>query len=577
MTDDPHIKDQLQESILLGGVRLILSEYLPCDRNTLEAINQKLMSKRTMHGEFVTMLMDAWPESTTFTSERRCNSVRIIESNASESISCEASMQDPSDEVEQKEVIGMHITHEGHMVYGCEITAIYDKPITENPSASLDHLARIIADMMNDSSLLMDTLLTHHQRRILDCIFKGTPNSRYKFIGLMASSMAPVFSDVASYIDGEEYQNELEQIIDNIQLAEPLSEKDSFLFLGAGGILIVSPEWMRYETLITFYSLLRSSEIFVDGLFNRMSLLSDELNQARTYIEKTSEGDYTVITKAQNILTEATANYTILGSTGGYLERGFRLISDRWNLVKDQVDSSLRNLIGIDRGLESLIDRIRDIELVLNSIKSEVEGLQTLLSTQIEQQMRRVYSALRDNTRNTSEVIKASERTGDVLDVIQLVLSGTIAFDIVIAFTGEYTTPLASLSMEYPLVFFISAILLWLVIVVGLKKSMDYLGGRIEKEHMIRHTLNIRCNPANVEAYLNSKTVISVDEEVQEGSEMVRTHYLFSDQDMDQEATVTLSYDRKNGVIEDLIVESKGANVVRTKERILRELEDYLP
>jgi len=77
---EEHIKDELLESIKLGGVKLILSEFLPTDRNTLEAIGQKLMSKRTLHGEFVTMLMDEWPESTTFTSEKRCNSVRVLDS-----------------------------------------------------------------------------------------------------------------------------------------------------------------------------------------------------------------------------------------------------------------------------------------------------------------------------------------------------------------------------------------------------------------------------------------------------------------------------------------------------------------
>ncbi len=576
MSEKSQIQDELLESIKLGGVRLVLSEYIPCDRNTLAAINQKLMSKRTMHGEFVTMLMDAWPERTTFTSEKRCNSVRIIHSLPSEYISCEASMQDPDDTVEQEEVIGMHITHEGHMIYGCEITSIHDSPATDSPNASIDHLARIVADIMNDSSLLMDTLLTHYQRRILDCIFKGTPNNRYKFIGVLATAITPDFKDVKQYADGEEYQNELEQLIDDIQIVEKLPDGETIVFLGDGGIMIVSPQWKRFESIVAFYSLLRSSEIFVDGLFNRMSLLTDELNQVRLLIELTSEGDYTVITQAQNILTEATANYTILSSTGGYLERGFRLISEKWSGVTDGIDSTLRELINIDRGLSLLLDRISDIDLVLNSIKSEVEGLQTLLSTQIEQQMRRVYSALRDNTRNTSEVIRASERTGDVLDVIQLVLSGTIAFDIVIAFTGEYTTPLASLSMEYPLVFFLSAILLWFVIVVGLKKAMDYLGGRIQKEHMIRHTLNIRCNPKKVKAYLDSKTIISVDEEVQDEREMVRTHFLFTDRDIDEPATATLSYDRKNGVVEDLVVEGKGANAVKAKERILRELEDYI-
>ena len=571
-----YIKDELLESIKLGGVKLILSEFLPSDRNTLAAIGQKLMSKRTLHGEFVTMLMDEWPEKATFVSEKRCNSVRVLDSKGSEYIACEASMQDPDDTVKQEEIIGMFLSHEGHVIYGCEMARIGDDDLSEEPTASLDHIARVVTDLMNDSSLLMDTLLTHHQRGILDCIFKGTPNTRYKFLGLLASSITPHEDDMDFYADGEEHQNELEQVLDNMQLAHFLPEEDTRIFMGDGGMLIVSPKWKDYEILITFYSLLRSAEIFVDGLFNRMSLLGDELSRVVNFLERTSEGDYSVISKAQNILTDATANYTILTSAEGYLDRGFTMIAKRWQDAADKVQPKLRKMLEIDSGFASLIERINDIELVLNSIKSEVEGLQTLLSTQIEQQMRRVYSALRDNTRSTSEVIKASERTGDSLSIIQLVLSGTIAFDIILAITGEYITPYAAMAADYPLLFFGSAVVLWLVIVIGLKKSMEWMGTHVEKDHLIRHALNQRCDPENIEKYLSTKVVTSIDEEVHEDRESIRTHYIFSEPDGADEAMVTLSYDRLNGVLQDIVIESQGENLEVIKSKILRELQSYL-
>lgn len=576
MVEAHHIKDELLESIRLGGVKMILSEFLPTDRNTLEAIGQKLMSKRTLHGEFVTMLMDEWPESATFTSEKRCNSVRVLDSKKSEYIMCEASMQDPDDVVEQEEIVGMFLSHEGHVIYGCEITHIGTNRLSDEPTASLDHIARVITDLMNDSSLLMDTLLTHHQRAILDCIFKGTPNNRYKFLGLLASSIDPLEDDMDFYMDGEEQQNELEQVLDNMQLAHFIPEKNTRLFMGDGGMLIVSPNWKEYETLITFYSLLRSAELFVDGFFNRMSLLGDELKQVSDLLEKTAEGDYTVITRAQNILTVATANYTILTSTEGYLDRGFDLIAERWLQVSPTIDQQLRKKLDIDHGFTSIVSRINDIELVLTSIQNEVEGLQALLSTQIEQQMRRVYGALRDNTRSTSEVIKANERTGDVLNVIQLVLSGTIAFDIILAITGEYITPYAAIATEYPLLYFGLAIVLWFGIVFGLKKAMDWMGGRIEKDHLIRHTLNMRCDPGKIEEYLATKTITSIDEEVQEDSESIRTHYIFSEPDGVDTANITLSYDRLNGVIKDIVIESQGGNVEELKEKVLRELQSQV-
>ena len=307
-----------------------------------------------------------------------------------------------------------------------------------------------------------------------------------------------------------------------------------------------------------------------------MSLLGDELTEVVRLIERTSEGDVTVITKAQNILTEATANYAILTSTEGYLHRGFGMIAKRWEQAVHTVDPKLSKMLEMDQGFTSLIQRINDIELVLNSIKNEVEGLQTLLSTQIEQQMRRVYAALRDNTRSTSEIIRANERTGDVLNIIQLVLSGTIAFDIVLAITGEYITPYAAMAADYPLLFFGSAIVLWFVIVFGLKKSMDWIGGRIKKDHLIRHALNQRCNPEDIERYLSTKTVTSIDEQIQEDREYIRAHFIFNETDGVDFANVTLSYDRLNGLLQDIVIGSQGGNGEAIKRKIIKELQSYV-
>jgi hypothetical protein len=57
------IRDTLSEIITLVRPRIILGEYIPCDRNMLESIAQKIMASRDFEGEFVTMLMDDYPES----------------------------------------------------------------------------------------------------------------------------------------------------------------------------------------------------------------------------------------------------------------------------------------------------------------------------------------------------------------------------------------------------------------------------------------------------------------------------------------------------------------------------------
>ncbi len=567
------IRDALSETISLVKPRIILGEYIPCDRNMLESIAQKLMASRDFEGEFVTMLMDEYPERTLFSSEPEMNAIKVKEYVQSEFILCEASIQDPTDvDVAQQELVGIYLNHEGNVFYGTEIV---DAEGTQNQIISLDKLARIIIDLSTDTSLILDTLLSHHQRRLLDCVFKGTSSSRYKFIGVLADSIDPYFENANDYMDDEEHQNEIEQLLDNLEVVHRNPNDGTILLIGDTGIIVASPNWKDYETAVSFYSLVRSSEIFVDALFQRMSLLWDELGGVRRLLDKTSEGDYGVITEAQNILTEASANYTIIKSVGGYLSRGFKLLKKRWEEVSSCVDEELCNLIGLNEQFHRLVERIDDIHIGVESLSSEVEGLQTLLSTQIEQQMRRIYGALRDNTRSTSDVIRASERTGNVLDVIELILSGTIAFDIVVTLTGEYVTEFALFPTDNPLLFFALAIGLWLGIVFVLKRGMDWLESKVEKDHLMRVSINSKCDISALESYLESIETISVDEELTDDRESVRVLYHLPVMHGDDEVKVSLAYDRKNSFLQDVTIETRSINISKYREEVIEQMVSF--
>jgi hypothetical protein len=241
-----------------------------------------------------------------------------------------------------------------------------------------------------------------------------------------------------------------------------------------------------------------------------------------------------------------------------------------------KADSKVKDLLRIDESFEELINRISDAELLLQSLQSELEGLQTLLSTQIEQQMRRVYGALRDNTRSTSEVIRASERTGDVLNVIELILSGSIAFDIVLAITGEYTTPWGQLpadSSDLQFVYFAFSIALWLGIVISLKKGMEWAEHRVEKSHLIHMTINQKCDIPTLDSFLRSKEIISVNEDIVEDRLSMRVKYNHVGAKGNSNTTVTIAIDRKNGLLQDVVIDTQSLDVQRIKNEVLGDLE----
>ena len=65
--------------------------------------------------------------------------------------------------------------------YGCQVEAVMDR-IKDN--ISLDHMARLLVDVQQDSSGIVDSIISQHQRELLDLIFLGDSPNRNKVANL---------------------------------------------------------------------------------------------------------------------------------------------------------------------------------------------------------------------------------------------------------------------------------------------------------------------------------------------------------------------------------------------------------
>ena len=74
------------------------------------------------------------------------------------------------DGIVQVENFGIHLNVDGTVLYGMKIEAILDR--TEE-SVSVDHLARLLVDVHQDSSQILNDLLSAYQRSLLDMLFMG--------------------------------------------------------------------------------------------------------------------------------------------------------------------------------------------------------------------------------------------------------------------------------------------------------------------------------------------------------------------------------------------------------------------
>jgi hypothetical protein len=90
--------------------------------------------------------------------------------------------------VVQVETFGVSLNAEGTCFYGMQVEAVMDR-IKDN--ISLDHLARLLVDVQQDSSSIVDSIISQYQRDLLDLIFLGDAPNRNKVNLIIANEITP--------------------------------------------------------------------------------------------------------------------------------------------------------------------------------------------------------------------------------------------------------------------------------------------------------------------------------------------------------------------------------------------------
>ena len=280
------IRDELDEAILLGGVRLMVGEWIPMGLNQIVYLNDKLGTSEQCTGgmriaELEHDTMEGKLETATGLTD-----FAVIDAHPVNYINLEAQIKYPEEEgVVQLENFGVHLNHNGGILYGLKIEAVHDR---RNNDVSLDMLARVIVDVHADSAKIVGNLLSVYQRDMLEAVY-GTPDHscRERFNCLIAGYMqgsTRTQLDARRYLDGADMENEIKQVIGAVKWGHNLSTED-VLILGRRGMLVAGPNVTRHEDFISLSIVLLSLDLFLRVFFTRMVFINQELVGIRKVIE----------------------------------------------------------------------------------------------------------------------------------------------------------------------------------------------------------------------------------------------------------------------------------------------------
>lgn len=374
------VKHKLHHIVFVKDPKVLISEWIPFGRNHMIAFNDELDSFHGTRGTLLTDRVDRSLSKSTFETSPILTEVTVKNFDASIYVDFIARVYYP-EVVEQIEEIGVHIEDSGFVLYGTELSEVAGK----KPVIPLDHISRVISDLVQDTSVAMDTLLSTFQRRVLELVYFDKPRDRDKFTVLIANDIEPRLKTAKDYRDGEEKENEINQVVKIAYDFRDLGEDK--IFIGTHGLILVSKKHEAYEQLISLYALVQSLSGFQSNLFTKLWTLWDMVKDTR---KKLIERGLKYLITAQEELAEYRSSVILIDNITGYMRGAVEKTRKNWNELKGKASRAgqkLGEVLEIGKGIEMAEERIDDINNVAEGLTNEIDGLGSLVNVLADHSM----------------------------------------------------------------------------------------------------------------------------------------------------------------------------------------------
>ncbi|WP_455391729.1 hypothetical protein [[Eubacterium] cellulosolvens] len=578
--------------LFFKDLKLSISEWCPFGQNAIQTFNDSIDSLKGIESSLLTGKVDEEPATSEFNIEPMFTRVLLKDFDIYNWIKFEGEIEYP-EEVEQIERIGTYVDKSGFINYGLELERIGGK--TSN--FSLDETTAIVADLVEDTSIMMEALLTQFQRRILKVVYGDTP-FRPKFIVAMSTGMVPGHDSAIGYHDGEAQENEINQLVSIAHkfFDLPTGEK---VILGTHGIIFISNQPQNFGKVLSFYSLIRGFQLFQTIFFNRLRRMWDQIKDLRTEVLTIEREE--AIGQLEQKLSTLGADVVLIEEVMGFMRAGAQDMQALWNMHSGELDGpnkALADQFLINRELRVANEKIGDMELVSSGLVDEIQGLRDMVNTLAEKRMREMNKLMSDNVQQGSDAqmamaanVKASRYSGAALKILSMISAGALGMKIsdlamkamdelnedFIGLENPWTGELWNFWGGYTQV--LVGVLLWIIFTLIFFKLIKASSDKMKKEKLakdfvlqLRIPIDVRSTPEKITKYVNSKDIMFHNVELT-GHRVSWYHKQKKGED-EIFYTLTMCYDAQLGHIHYVHAntEDKNGDALYTTNFLLKEL-----
>ncbi|MBN2154289.1 MAG: hypothetical protein JW839_22735, partial [Candidatus Lokiarchaeota archaeon] len=528
--------------------RILIGEFIPFGQNGISAFVSKLDAYKRVRSSMITAFHDDMPAGTQFRTGAQQTAIEVVDFHPSRFIKVNAQVFYPEQAgITQTERFGVYINSSGKIIIGLKV----DSVLGIQGSFPVDAITRVFSDTIFDSSELLDTILNNHQRGILNLVFFNKAMTRDKFISVITKRIDPIMP-IEDLMDGEANENELKQIIEYVDKFKEWDD-GTRIFVGTHGLILNTDDHAHYEVIIANYSYLKSIDVFLANFFSRVWSLQDDIKEIHRKTIEDFDKDPRSVGIAQTELSGLSQNCTLLEETRIHIRESLiqnlrEFLALTTSLTEKQ--KRLVEFLGIEEYTKDILARISDAKKVVAGLNNDVQGLRDQVNVVNEKRLQNIFRQLKDSTAVQMRQAKASERQDSKMNVLNLIIAGSLVFNIIALVVGGFSfsdpgnmvyPSFFGLSFTDPVLWTLFFIGIWLLFSLVMTLIMRYLSSDADANLSLKLEYGV---PIDLEALQKLLTGYDVAPGEIEHTEGRTLHHIdFKMTISDSQASVSMTYD----------------------------------
>lgn len=389
-------------------------------------------------------------------------------------------------------------------------------------------------DLVCPTSPLSPTI----ERHVMSGQMPAMISSKYEFnmfTAFLCDSVEPRVP-VQQLLDGEDAENDITQIVGRVSDAADLP-CGGVVVSGEKGLIVSGEAGKKFEQLILVHASVMSRRIFVSTFFHRLYEMEADIDSIQDLIS-THIGKPSGLAEIRRRVMEACKQASLLEAL---LTQAKATSADLPNISEataglgesDPAYAIMLKTLQTTEFRDELITRLKDLENLLHAARLGLNSLRENTDVISEVQMFKLQESLQSNTRNLESLFRSNESASSSLEIMQLVIGGSLGFTFLDRVTGEWSVMDTEWGRAFfdrfidpPGVWFLVSLVCFILIVAGLHFTMRAMLKKASADMCMRYSLHIGIDILAMRRMLKNYTLYSEEADTDiEGNNMYKVSW----------------------------------------------------